>query len=175
MFVGLHFRLLSRSECAAVVSSAAQCRNEPARLSTGLSPRRTGTVTWLPRRADTAWIYERLERLCSAYTTRSGIEVSSVEEPLQIAEYAVGNHFDWHIDLEPRDRLVRKVTAVVQLSDAHSYAGGDLEFVGFERSLWRRAIGSVTVFPAVLGHRVTPLESGIRRVLVMWLRGPPFR
>ena len=62
----------------------------------------------------------------------------------------------------------------VQLSPPDDYAGGNLEFVG-NRHASERELGAATIFPAYVGHRVTPVERGTRRSPVAWVYGPSFR
>jgi predicted 2-oxoglutarate/Fe(II)-dependent dioxygenase YbiX len=37
------------------------------------------------------------------------------------------------------------------------------------------ARGTVIAFPSYVLHRVTPIESGVRKALVVWVAGPEFR
>jgi PKHD-type hydroxylase len=64
----------------------------------------------------------------------------------------------------------------VQLSDPADYDGGELEFM-MHRSVVQaeRAQGTVVLFPSFLQHRVRPVTRGVRRSLVFWVHGPPFR
>jgi len=104
----------------------------------------------------------------------------------QFCVYRTDQHFGWHSDSEleilprPAERKeVRKVTAVLLLSDSSEYTGGNLELRDeagvVYRSALLRTIGSVTVFPSHVFHRVTPIESGMRTSIVTWMLGPPFR
>ncbi|MGE5794397.1 MAG: 2OG-Fe(II) oxygenase [Bacteroidota bacterium] len=85
-----------------------------------------------------------------------------------------GERFDWHMDLGPGRTSARKLSMTVQLSPPEDYAGGDLEFVGNTHAAERER-GSATIFPAYVGHRVSPIERGTRRSLVAWAYGPSFR
>ncbi len=93
---------------------------------------------------------------------------------LQYTVYGPGERFDWHMDLGPGPTSARKLSMTVQLSPPDDYAGGDLEFVG-NRHAAERELGAATIFPAYVGHRVTPVERGTRRSLVAWVYGPSFR
>lgn len=103
------------------------------------------------------------------------LDITGLED-LQLTEYNKNGHYDWHTDCDPFLKLGglhRKVTAVLMLSGDYAYSGGDLEFEGIE--LPRLKKGDVIVFPSVLKHRVTPVESGLRRTLVCWTTGPYFK
>jgi PKHD-type hydroxylase len=94
-------------------------------------------------------------------------------EPPQLAEYTQGDEYIWHLDLGSQ-RLRRKLSASVQLSDSTDYDGGDLEFWNTETA--PRTQGTLIVFPSYLLHRVTPVTRGTRLSLVAWAIGEePFR
>jgi PKHD-type hydroxylase len=61
----------------------------------------------------------------------------------------------------------------VLLTDPDTFDGGDLEFSGktFDAA---RVQGTVTVFPSFIPHKVTPMEHGVRHVVVGWVLGPTF-
>lgn len=95
-------------------------------------------------------------------------------ESVQLAEYAVGEEYDWHLDLGPGAAELRKLSVSVQLTDPAEYDGGDLEIRGV--GAVSRAQGTAIVFPSFLLHRVTPVTRGTRRSLVAWAIGDrPFR
>lgn len=96
-------------------------------------------------------------------------------EPVQLAEYRVGDEYDWHLDIGPYAAALRKLSLSVQLTDPGEYEGGDLEIRGVSGGELR-APGTVIIFPSFLLHRVTPVTRGIRRSLVAWAIGEkPFR
>ena len=136
---------------------------------------RVSEVAWIAQRPDTHWLYHKLAVLFDAVNTQFGFELLGLIDPPQYTVYSAAQHFDWHIDVGTGAASVRKLSLTVQLSDGSEYEGGDLEFVGTRGPAGSRAIGSATVFPSFLGHRVTPIRSGVRRSLVAWACGPSFR
>ena len=67
----------------------------------------------------------------------------------------------------------------IQLSDEKNYEGGDLEFgitdeTGKNNHKANRTRGSITIFPAFLSHRVTPITKGTRHSLITWMLGDCF-
>jgi PKHD-type hydroxylase len=100
--------------------------------------------------------------------------LSGFQEPLQIAEYESGGHYDWHVDIGADITSGRKISASVQLSDGNGYEGGELEFLNVDSMDFPRSLGSVIIFPSYLPHRVKPVTRGIRRSLVVWVHGNPF-
>ena len=64
----------------------------------------------------------------------------------------------------------------LQLSTPEEYKGGKLEFnLGSNIIEANNEVGSLTLFPSYLLHRVTPVVSGVRRSLVLWVSGKPFK
>jgi PKHD-type hydroxylase len=65
---------------------------------------------------------------------------------------------------------------VIQLSEPNEYEGGDLQLLsGSEPTTADKAKGKVVMFPSYMLHRVTPVTSGIRKTLVVWITGPSFK
>lgn len=95
------------------------------------------------------------------------------EDPPVLALYRPGQgHYDWHPDAATTSPL-RKLTFTLQLSEADSYEGGDLEIQGFGTA--KREVGSMIFFPSFFWHRITPVTSGERLALVGWVHGASFR
>lgn len=114
--------------------------------------------------------------------------------PAQYTKYGKDQFYGWHRDClsQPYSedtpdknfaKKIRKLSVTVSLSEPSTYDGGNLQFdLGPEEGDGRyhtceeiRPRGSVVVFPSHVPHKVTPVASGIRRSLVMWSLGPPFR
>lgn len=86
--------------------------------------------------------------------------------------------FEWHYDDTPADdiRMDRKLSMTIQLSTPDQYEGGDLEFKDLPQQLEDiKGRGTVIMFPSFMMHRVTPITSGTRYVLVAWQYGPEWR
>lgn len=144
------------------------------------------TVAWLSG-GDTDWVRRKLTDVVESVNRRHyGFELTGAGEDLQFTTYrAPGGHYTWHQDGLDTGVERRKLAAVVQLSDPGDYDGGELEFLEVDtdyddhrrREHLRRAgaRGAVVVFPAFEYHRVLPVRRGVRRSLVWWLDGPPFR
>lgn len=99
-------------------------------------------------------------------------------ENLQYSVYhgAQGGHYTWHVDYGPDNPTPRKISLSVQLTDPAEYEGCDLQFQMSEQiSVAPRRRGAVISFPSYVLHRVTPIVSGTRKVLVAWATGPDFR
>ena len=117
----------------------------------------------------------------------------TITQGVQFGIYGPGDNYDWHKDEfdKPFDEnsapawqgQARKVSAVLNLSDADSYTGGNLKFKNFygqevggpEFDKRMRRKGSLIVFPAYVFHTVVPVETGERCSLASWMLGEPFK
>ena len=98
-------------------------------------------------------------------------------ENLQFTEYtAPSGKYDSHID-RSYGISVRKLSIVLQLTDADTYEGGDLELIPQIENPHKmpRKRGTLIAFPSYQLHRVTPVTKGIRNSLVGWVNGKQFR
>jgi predicted 2-oxoglutarate/Fe(II)-dependent dioxygenase YbiX len=89
---------------------------------------------------------------------------------LQYAEYEVGGKYEWHKD--QYENIVisptpRKLTAVCQLSDSSEFTGGGLFLKDINTSLLKEK-GDVVVFPSDTLHKAGPVDTGIRKSIVLW-------
>ena len=102
---------------------------------------------------------------------------TSFIEPVQVGQYNVGSHYDWHCDTYNPDEFgnQRKLSSVLILSNPEDYEGGILELKDLDDPIPKLSKGSIIVFPSVLPHRVTEVTSGMRYSAVAWAVGPAFK
>lgn len=151
---------------------------------------RRSTITWVPPDGTSRWVYERLGTVATRANRRYRFDLTGFGEDLQYTRYdRPGAFYTWHQDGLDAPVGLRKLSIVVQLSDPADYDGAELELFalgGDEDAApqaevdasWRAAStgrGTAIVFPAFEYHRVRPLRRGVRRSLVSWVSGPPFR
>jgi len=150
---------------------------QQAKVATGaVNPeRRISRVAWLPNDARWGWLYQRMHAYVQQFNLHYGFDVWGFQESMQFLEYAEGGHFDWHVDAGVPGAAPRKLSFTLQLSDPASYDGGDLEVWGADRAVVPRARGTLICFPSFVLHRVTPVTTGMRRAIVAWVTGEPFR
>ena len=163
-------------ECDAVLALAAAVVPVPGEVieRSGPAARRRSEVRWLPHGPDTAWLYARIPLLASRLNDAHwGFALGGVEA-IQVARYADGAHYDWHVDLGPGMASLRKLSVSIQLSAGDAYEGGALEFPDGPETLGRGR-GDAIVFPSFMHHRVAPVTAGERWSVVAWIVGPPFR
>tara|TARA_B100001250_G_C19566796_1_gene685864 strand:+ start:116 stop:784 length:669 start_codon:yes stop_codon:yes gene_type:complete len=117
-------------------------------------------------------------------------------ESMQYGIYSDGGHYDWHIDNYPRPIPIttrrslsgnstimvnRKISVTIFLNDPDEYEGGELDIetdgprADPRYNTYKLSKGSIVVFPSNRWHRVRPVTSGVRKSLVAWVFGPPFK
>ena len=122
-------------------------------------------------------------------------------ESIQYTQYNEGQFYGWHNDsgltcyhtplakdntnrdllkkdfIETNTELIRKLSFVLQLSDADDYEGGNLQLLDETgRSYFApRKRGTVILFDSRTQHRVLKVTKGIRKSLVGWTVGPRWK
>jgi PKHD-type hydroxylase len=100
--------------------------------------------------------------------------------PAQFTVYPKKGFYDWHMDLnafgQQGQNPIRKISMTLLLSDPSEFTGGDLLFAdaGQQEPLSLKQ-GQAIFFASFLRHKVAPVKKGIRKSLVMWFGGPPFK
>jgi PKHD-type hydroxylase len=143
-----------------------------------LEETRKSIIRWLPQTEEWHWVYERLmEMIVEANKELWGFNLYSIPDSIQYTTYpANGGHYDWHMDIGPNELSVRKVSLTIQMSDEEEYVGGDLQFMrGKKEENTPRGKGCVVIFPSYILHRVTPIESGTRKSMVLWVGGEHYK
>jgi PKHD-type hydroxylase len=182
-------RAMTPAQCDRVVALGERLRLADGELADGASrdeSLRRSKVAWIGPGPDTAWLYDKLARVAQRANRRYGFDLTGFGEDLQYTVYdEPGAFYTWHQDGLTGEVATRKLAVVVQLSDPADYEGADLELFDqvadltpeelAEANAAKRDRGTAVVFPAFEYHRVTPLVSGVRRSLVVWISGPPFR
>ena len=142
---------------------------------------RRGSVAWLPR-ADVFndWMYSRLAGIIErANGELWDFNISGFWEDCQYTTYKgdkeKGDHYGYHLDIDGKTGVQRKISIVVQLTDPSEYEGGALEILTTENPFWAgKEKGSCLLFPSFCLHKVHPVTKGLRNSLVLWVSGPPF-
>lgn len=142
--------------------------------------RETG-VGWLKMKPELAPIWEKLS-VAIAEVNRHffHFDLTGVYEPMQLGLYTgeTQGHYDWHVDAALSDTHVpRKLSMAMLLSDPSDFEGGEFQ-VKTDRDTPHTLDtqkGRAWFFPSYTLHRVAPVTKGVRRSLVLWVGGPPFR
>jgi PKHD-type hydroxylase len=138
---------------------------------------RVSNVKWISSTTEFQYVYESLSSYINiANRELYNFDITSAIDDIQYTEYNGGEkgHYGWHVDVLPNSK--RKLSVVVQLSSPDEYEGGDLEVLtSIEPYKIPKKKGQVVVFPTFMLHRVTPITHGLRKSLVWWVGGSPFR
>ena len=72
--------------------------------------------------------------------------------------------------------LITSIHALFKRAEANEFTGGDLLFseMGDNKPLPLKQ-GQAIFFASFLRHKVAPVKKGVRKSLVMWFGGPPFK
>ena len=138
---------------------------------------RKSTVAWLPFNKMQP-MYDDINNFIQK-TNRNhfGFGDIQIREPAQITEYIKGGFYDWHTDIRVDMSVeppVRKLSMTLLLNDPSEFEGGELQIAGVNNQKIMKQ-GHATIFASFLQHTVTPVTRGVRRSLVMWFGGEPFK
>jgi len=137
---------------------------------------RHSTISWIafnkmqPMYDDLIYLIQKINR------NHFGFSNIQITEKAQVSEYSKGQFYHWHtdntidMDTEPP---VRKLSMTLLLNDPSEFEGGNLEIAGKKMSHMKQ--GHAAIFASFLQHRVTPVTKGVRKSLVVWFNGEPFK
>ena len=133
--------------------------------------------------SENQWIFNKLLRLVDMINNEFYRYDLVGFDHLQYTVYdRPGCKYDFHMDTgldrplrEDNGVLHRKLSFSLILNE--DYTGGDFEILcdakGPRPQEQKR--GRVLAFPSWIIHRVTPIETGVRKSLVFWVKGPKFK
>ena len=140
--------------------------------------KRITTISWIPFKAMPE-MYQTIDRTMKQVNgNHFGYEGMTITEQAQFTEYPKGGFYDWHMDAEVNCQFeppVRKISMTILLSNQSEFEGGDLEFMSEGNKPPQLLQGQAIFFCSMLRHRIAKVKKGIRRSLVMWFGGPPFK
>jgi PKHD-type hydroxylase len=139
---------------------------------------RVTTISWIPFK-EMPDMYRIIERTMNQVNgNHFGYEGMTISEPAQFTEYPKGGFYDWHMDADVNCQFeppVRKVSMTILLSPQTEFEGGDLEFLSEGNKPPQLIQGQAIFFCSLIRHRVSKVKKGMRRSLVQWFGGPPFK
>ena len=139
--------------------------------------KRKATIGWLPFNKMQPMYDDINNFIQKTNRTHFGFGDIQIREEAQVTEYLKGDFYDWHMDtgvdmsIEPP---VRKLSMTLLLNDPSEFEGGELQIAGVNNQKLMKQ-GHATIFASFLQHTVTPITRGVRRSLVMWFGGEPFK
>ena len=139
---------------------------------------RISHISWIPFTDKARPMYQKIEQVMhNINNNHFGFENMQITEQAQYTEYPVGGHYNWHIDTSTYMKdapPVRKISMTLILSEDHEYEGGDLHLLE-NKAGTRVAPGHAIFFASFIRHKVAPITKGVRKSLVMWFGGTPFK
>jgi len=177
--------LFTPAQCQDIIRVGHQQKAEEAKVGT-LNTRegahdvkmRVTTISWLPFTA-LPEMYKIIETAMKQVNgNHFGYEGMQITENAQFTEYPKGGFYDWHMDADINCQYeppVRKISMTILLSNPSTFVGGDLEFMKEGDKPPQLIQGQAIFFCSLIRHRVAKVKKGVRRSLVMWFGGPPFK
>jgi len=138
---------------------------------------RTSHISWIPF-GKLEPMYRRLEQAMHQMNRNHfGFEGMQLTEQAQYTEYPEGGYYQWHQDSDidmSREPPVRKISMTLLLSHESEFDGGELELISPGKKAPLKQ-GHAIFFASFLSHRVAPVTRGLRKSLVVWFGGTPFK
>ena len=177
--------MFTPEQCRLIIQAGHREKAEQAKVGGGGksgkhdTKKRVTTISWIP--------FDKLPQMYKVIENQISIvnlnhmmfEGVQITEPAQFTEYPKGGFYDWHMDLNPfgqsGEHPIRKISMTCLLSDPSEFKGGDLVFEDGQTNTVKLQQGQAIFFASFMRHRVEPIKKGIRRSLVMWFGGPPFK
>ena len=176
--------LFTPAQCQDIINMGHKQKSEEAKVGTTDkiskhdTKMRITTISWIPFKVMPD-MYRIIERtMLQINGNHFGYEGMQLTEIAQFTEYPKGGFYDWHMDAEVNCQFeppIRKISMTILLSDPSEFTGGDLEFMAEGNKPPQLLQGQAIFFCSLIRHRVAKVKKGIRRSLVMWFGGPPFK
>ena len=138
--------------------------------------RRHSTISWIPFNKMQPMYDDLIHLIQKINRNHFGFSNVQITEPAQVSEYSKGQFYHWHTDSSidmVAEPPVRKLSMTLLLNDPSKFEGGNLEIAGKNLSPMKQ--GHAAIFASFLQHRVTPVTKGVRKSLVVWFSGEPFK
>lgn len=139
--------------------------------------RRTYSITHIPEILDP--FMEELETYISKANKYFKFNLNYITDLAYIETHEGPNPLDWHSDIGrdyPHNQ--RKLSFSLIMNDPKEYEGGILEInngTGNGNLIPPNNIGSLIFFPSFMVHRVTAVTKGIRKCIVGFIGGEPYK
>ena len=175
--------MFTPEQCKLIIQAGHKEKPQQAKVGGGKTgkedtKKRITTISWIPF-AKMPEMYKVIENQLSIVNLNHFMfDGVILTEPAQFTEYPKGGFYDWHMDADVNCQFeppVRKISMTILLSNPSEFEGGDLEFMTEGNKPPQLMQGQAIFFCSLLRHRVNKVKKGIRRSLVMWFGGPPFK
>ena len=148
-----------------------------------ISDVRVSKIAFVNCNPDTQWIYDKLNWVIGTVNDRWYNFNLNGYSTYQYGTYDSDQaaQYNWHMDTFfgpivekfSAEHETRKLSLSLSLND--EFEGGEFQMnLGGNPETIEMKRGRILLFPSFLIHRVTPVTSGIRKSLVVWVTGPKF-
>jgi len=174
--------IFTPEQCQLIINAGKSEKQETAQVGGGSvgtidTKVRTSHISWIPFKKMPE-MYKTIETLMhKTNNNHFGFDNMQLTEPAQFTEYPEGGFYDWHIDSDVEGKNeppVRKISMTCLLSHESEFEGGGLELMS-DGKIARPKQGNAIFFASYIRHRVVPISKGVRKSLVMWFGGTPFK
>jgi PKHD-type hydroxylase len=172
----------TESFCNQIIDIAGNQQLKEATIQDGNNNNRSSKITWLK---NNSFLDNQFIKIIEEHNKKANWNFALHDlEPLQYTVYYINDHYDWHIDSHTKpynNGLIRKISFTLCLNE--DYEGGEFEISSPnpkpEKHINTKftdkfTLGTFISFPSFVWHKVNPVTSGTRKVLVGWSLGPQF-
>ena len=174
--------MFTKEECQKIISLTEEFYPGSASVGTagnGILNReiRSAQIYLLNNDEENKWIFDKVAEIVAICNAgHFDYDIMGITHSLQLIHYTttgpINGHYNWHIDSGPGAPATRKISFTAQLSSPEDYTGCELHVNDHaETRIATKEQGSVHLFPSYMPHQVTPIESGERWALVIWVHG----
>lgn len=174
--------MFTNDECDRIIQIAKESYSSAASVGGGdkgsiTKQIRSAEIYPVENNTENKWIFKKIASAVSVVNAvHFDYDISSIEYSLQLIHYPsdadVPGHYDWHVDAGNGSVATRKISFTAQLSHPNDYTGCDLIVDDHGNKIQAsRERGSISLFPSYMPHVVTPIETGDRYALVIWVHG----
>lgn len=172
--------VFTKEECEVIIDYCTKKIKKTAEIGNNVVNKeiRKNKIVWISNDdISLAWVIGKISNYIYQINKQYyNYDIYGLTEDIQFTEYSeIDDHYDWHSD-STLGSIIRKLSFSIQLSDSKDYEGCELEFnilKDNDNSFIEQ--GTAIAFPSYMSHRVTPLKSGKRYSLVIWVGGPNFK
>ena len=170
----------SQEECDKLIKHCDNIEKQSGTVYEGeQTTKRDSEIAWVSpdENIELAWFYEKIKFLTLDVNSKFwNFDVEYIEPPQYTTYSSESNqHYGNHIDVQSRFDRQRKISFSLQLSSEDEYDGGNLVIDPGNPSIADKDKGTVIMFPSFILHRVEPVTRGIRKSMVWWVSGKPFK
>jgi PKHD-type hydroxylase len=174
--------IFTSKQCQDIIKIGSSLKTEEAKIGQEKGRQdnkvRTSKIGWIPFNK-LPEMYSIIEKtMLQTNGNHFGFEGMRITELAQYTEYPKGGFYNWHTDSDIsgiKETPVRKISMTCLLSDPNEFVGGELEFIEENKKSISLKQGQAIFFASFIRHRVSPIKKGVRKSLVMWFGGPPFK